>query len=110
MSARQTRPRAKPVTGAERRQGIRESLADDEEVIFFDGFDDAIIGLTEMQPSRNARLVCYDYDKLVRCCRQMGMDEDEAIEYLEFNTIGAWVGELTPVIVRQLRRDQCTTR
>ena len=74
-----------------------------EEVIFYDGFDDAIVGLTEMQPSRNQRLVTYDYDKLVRCCRQQGMTEDEAVEYLEFNTIGAWVGELTPIVVRVLR-------
>ena len=103
MSARAVRPRRKPITGAERRQAIVESLADDEQVIFYDGFDDAITGLTEMQPSRNQRLVTYDYDKLVRCCRQQGMTEDEAVEYLEFNTIGAWVGELTPIVVRVLR-------
>ena len=28
----------------------------------------------------------------------MGMTEDEAIEYIEFNIIGAWVGENAPVI------------
>ena len=27
------------------------------------------------------------------------MTEEEAIEYLEFNTIGAWVGEKTPMFV-----------
>ena len=28
------------------------------------------------------------------------MSEDEAAEYFEFNVVGAWVGESTPVFVR----------
>jgi hypothetical protein len=28
-----------------------------------------------------------------------GMTRDEADEYIEFNCIGAWVGEHTPIIV-----------
>lgn len=102
MSARAVRPRKKPLTGAERRQAIIDELGEDDTVMFFDGFDEAIGGLTAHQPGRPA-VVYYDFDRLVRCCRQQGMTEDEAIEYLEYNTIGAWVGEQTPVVVRVLR-------
>jgi hypothetical protein len=28
-----------------------------------------------------------------------GMSSDEAIEYMEFNVIGAYVGELTPAFI-----------
>jgi hypothetical protein len=28
-----------------------------------------------------------------------GMDEEEAIEYMQFNMMGAWVGETTPVFL-----------
>jgi hypothetical protein len=31
-----------------------------------------------------------------------GMDYDEASEYIDFNCVGAYVGEQTPIIVRSL--------
>jgi hypothetical protein len=31
-----------------------------------------------------------------------GMTYDEADEYIEFNCIGAWVGEQTPIIVKPI--------
>ena len=41
-------------------------------------------------------IVCYDYHKVLAHYVTEGMTEDEAIEYFEFNVIGAWVGETTP--------------
>ena len=33
---------------------------------------------------------------------QIGMTDEEAEEYIEFNCIGAWIGEQTPIIVKPL--------
>ena len=35
-----------------------------------------------------------------------GMTHDAAREYLEFNTIGAWAGDLTPVWVEEMTLDR----
>jgi hypothetical protein len=41
----------------------------------------------------------YDVDKMIETLISQGMDRDEAIEYYEFNIVGAYVGELTPIFV-----------
>jgi hypothetical protein len=44
--------------------------------------------------------VCYDTDKVIRLL--MGHDKmsyEEAVEYMEFNMKGAWMGEQTPVFL-----------
>jgi len=64
----------------------------DPEAIVWDGFDDAIIG-----NDNNGRVV-YDIDKMVEILSK-DMSEEEAIEYLEFNVLYTYVGELTPVHV-----------
>ena len=60
-----------------------------------DGFEDAFLGVGRRcgQPD----LAVYSIQKSVEILVAQGMTEDEAQEYLEFNTIGAWVGELTPM-------------
>ena len=60
-----------------------------------DGFEDAFLGVGRRcgQPD----LAVYSIQKSVEILVAQGMTEDEAQEYLDFNTIGAWVGELTPM-------------
>ena len=70
----------------------------DETLLFADGFDDAIVGLGE-QYSRTTAVV-YDYDKCVRGLMDRDkMLYDEAIEYMEFNVVSAYVGEKTPIFL-----------
>lgn len=59
-----------------------------------DGFDDAIIGSEAI----NGRAV-YDVGRMLDILRGQGMSEEEAFEYLEFNVLGAYVGELTPIFI-----------
>lgn len=60
-----------------------------------DGFDEAIIGY---EPS-SGRLI-YDRDKMVMIAvEDMEMDHQDAIEHLEYNVWGAYVGELTPIYI-----------
>lgn len=63
-----------------------------EQAILADGFDEAIIGIT------NDGIVVYDINKMIDVLiRDHDMLMSEAMEYLEFNTLGAYVGEMTPV-------------
>lgn len=67
--------------------------------LFADGFDDAIIGLnTEGKVPR----VVYSKERMIDImAEQLKEDSDDAVmdalEYLEFNTWGAYVGEGTPL-------------
>jgi|TARA_R100000995_G_C3474636_1_gene120211 hypothetical protein len=73
---------------------IRDELAEVyEELLFANGFDDAIVGVE----SSNHRVV-YNVEKMVEILvNREGMDSCEAREFLEFNTLFAWVGEKTPI-------------
>jgi hypothetical protein len=65
-----------------------------EEAMFWDGLDEAIIGVAERI---NLSVVAYDIDKIIDILMRDGMDYEEAIEYYDVNINGAWIGELTPV-------------
>lgn len=76
-----------------KRQEI-ESIFQGEELLFADGFDDAIIGV---EP--DSVRVIYDRNRMVEILMEDGMEEEEAIEFLEYNTWGAYVGEHTPIYI-----------
>ena len=60
-----------------------------------DGYDEAIIGY---EPN-SGRLI-YDRDKMIMISvEDMDMDHQDAVEYLEYNVWGAYVGELTPIYI-----------
>jgi len=70
-----------------------------KETLLADGFDDAIIGL---DTSQEVFRVIYDRDKMIDMLRYRdGMDLEEAIEYLEYNVWGAYVGEGTPIYAHE---------
>ena len=77
----------------------RDTMAEEhgEELLFLseDYFDEAIIGITY-----NSQVV-YDMDRMVELFAENNdCDNEEAIEYLSFNTWTVYVGDLTPVFVR----------
>jgi hypothetical protein len=84
------------VTAAERLRA-----AECEGVTIFDNYsyDDALIGVTEC-----GRAV-YDYDKMVDWLVQhTGWDLEEAMEWIEYNTIRAldYAGPYGPLVMRRL--------
>lgn len=81
-------------------QEICEYCAENEaEILLADGFEDALIGITEYGPGRE-QLAVYDRDKCVEVLMTRdGMTDEEAVEFFEFNTLGAWVGEKTPLFL-----------
>ena len=85
--------------------GIREELAEayGEDLLFADGFDGAIVGVS----------IGFDTGRVVYDTKQMAevliqdenMSHEEAWEYLEFNTFGAYVGEETPIYIDSYERE-----
>lgn len=84
-------------------QKIRNALCEmgHDDAVVFDGpdFDEAIIGVTDEGQ------VIYDYDAMVRSLMQQdGISEEEAIEFIEYNTIRSipYAGENAPIIMYHL--------
>jgi hypothetical protein len=77
----------------------REEIADlNPEALLADGFEDAVIGYSLNQ--HHAQVVVYDYEKCVRILMgSHGMSDEDAREYLCFNTLSAYVGEHGPLFV-----------
>lgn len=70
---------------------------DMEDTIFFENpsYVDAIIGISD-----DDRLI-YDYDKMVNfLVEKDGMEEDEAIEFIDYNTLRAlpYMGNKAPIV------------
>ena len=67
------------------------------EALFADGFDEAIVGY-----EANFTVV-YDYSKCMKVLmKRDGMTEHEAHEFMEFNVVGAYVGDFTPIFIHRL--------
>jgi hypothetical protein len=66
-----------------------------EDALLMDGFDDCAIGVLErygVEP-----VVLYDKDLVIQQLMDGGIDTYEgALEYYEFNQLGAWLGDQTP--------------
>lgn len=74
------------------------SESEENGVLLADGFEKAFIGVGSAY--YNAPCAVYDYEKCLTVLMENGCDYEEAIEYFEFNVIGAYVGKQTPIFVR----------
>jgi hypothetical protein len=63
------------------------------ELLKINGFDEAVLGVVERC---DLQVVCYDRNKVIEILMR-DMSYEEAIEYFEFNILGAYMGEHTPV-------------
>ena len=64
-----------------------------------DGFDSAVIGTTMLWGAEGKVLV-YSCEKCIDVfMTRDGMNYEDALEFFEFNTLGAYVGKQTPVFV-----------
>ena len=86
---------------------LREQLSElNPSALLADGFDGALIGIVRQF---NRYLALYDYDKAVEIVADDIVDVpgasldrlEEAAEYMEFNVVGAWLGENTPLFLVQ---------
>lgn len=95
-------PRTQP---PERYKEMLQRLMDDNpEALLVDGMEAAILGVARRcgQPT----LVVYSERKIIDLLKGQGMDEDEAWEFYDFNILGAWVGDNTPLFLSDFRDEQ----
>jgi hypothetical protein len=79
-------------------------------VILFDGMEDAFLGVAErFEKSGHRYFIVYSYAKMVEILMRDADESDdvetrheEAVEYLEFNTVGLYAGPGTPAILRDM--------
>lgn len=78
---------------------VRDWVAEhNPEALMADGYEDAIVGIAERcgQPT----LVVYDAWKCVEILiARDGMSPEDAMDFFQFNTLGAWAGEGTPLFL-----------
>ena len=78
----------------------RKEIAENyPELLVAAGFDKAIIGVAR---TFNNLSVCYDTNKCIKILMTRdNMTQLEAIEYFEYNVVGAYVGEHTPSFIER---------
>ena len=86
---------------------IRDDISDQYEdlpLLFMDPeeFDEAIIGVAE--GCGTSPKIAYDYGEIIKINMKDGMTYDEAQEHFEYNQIGAYVGEYTPIFIRDFKK------
>ena len=79
---------------------MRERISEDYPDLLVmepDYLDEAIIGVVRRI---GLEAVCYNTDKVIELLMEHDkMSYEDALEYFEYNMIGAWVGEHTPVFL-----------
>ena len=78
-----------------RREQIMDALVD-AEALLAEGFESALIGHTQ----GGNTVAVYDYDMCVHVLMERdGMSCMDAVEFMEFNVVGSYAGEKTPLFV-----------
>lgn len=70
----------------------------DEKFLTVDGFEDCLIGVAER--FGGLLTLAYDKDKILKKMMDRdGMTWEDAEEYFDYNIVGAWVGDKTPIFI-----------
>ena len=68
------------------------------DALLADGFEGALVGTGRRFNS--PYLAVYNYNKCLRILMERdNMARDDAVEFMEFNVLGAWMGENTPMFI-----------
>jgi hypothetical protein len=79
---------------------IKERLREENpEALLADGFDAALIGVGRRcgQPA----LAVYSYAKAIDVLIEQGLSYEDAVEHMEFNVVGGWLGPHTPLFLME---------
>jgi|TARA_Y100000310_G_scaffold257999_1_gene266232 hypothetical protein len=103
----------KDIKGTDLFEAVRDYLAEaNPEALLADGLENALVGACDRFGQQT--LAAYDYDKCIEIlAKEIAKDmktsdiydlEDDpytlAIETFDYNTIGAWMGDNTPVFIK----------
>ena len=71
---------------------IERLTEENPNAILWDNLNDAVIGVSDDQRA------VYDIDKMAVCLQtNQGLSEDDAYEWIDYNILGVYVGEFTPI-------------
>ena len=77
----------------------------DKRLVKANGLEDAIIGVGSRMNMPD--VLIYSYNECVKIFMEKeGWTHEEAIEWMDFNVVGAWVGDTTPIFVHEIPSDQ----
>jgi hypothetical protein len=68
-----------------------------DDFLKMDGYDDCLVGVVER--FRQDSYFIYDKQLVLEKLQKNGMTYEEALEYYEYNQLGAYVGERTPAFL-----------
>tara|TARA_B110000240_G_C13445402_1_gene430080 strand:+ start:169 stop:414 length:246 start_codon:yes stop_codon:yes gene_type:complete len=67
-----------------------------------DGFEKAFVG-SSISAFNREQVAIYDYEECIAVLIQQDMSEEDAVEHFQYNVIGSWVGEDTPIFINMHR-------
>lgn len=71
---------------------------EDNECLLAAGYESALIGITE----GSNPVAVYDTDLCIKCLMEEDdMNEEDAVDFFYYNTVGSFVGEKTPIYIRR---------
>ena len=73
---------------------------DVETMMLADGLDEAFVGLATTFGEKIRAI--YDINKVIELLHNQGMSYEEAEEYFDYNIVGAYVGEQTPIFMHTM--------
>ena len=88
------------MTDKELRNHITDNfILEDEEILIPNGYADAFLGITDLEPRR----AVYSKQAMIEVLlNEDEMTYEDAVEWLEHNTWNAYVGENTPIYIEVL--------
>ena len=79
---------------------IFEQMVDmNPDAMRMDDYDDCVAGIAV---GFKGSCLIYDMRKIINKMKKDGMTEDEAWEYFDYNVLGAWVGDYTPMFLAEI--------
>ena len=80
---------------------IRQVLEDENpEALLADNLDNALIGVYRPRwEETDLPVAVYSVCKIIDELVKDGMDEEEALEFYDYNIVGAYMGEFTPIYI-----------
>jgi len=69
-------------------------------MIRFDGYDDAVIGITTNHwRDDGEKVLVYSGEKMVELMMAEGSSQEDALDHIAYNCEGGYLGPATPIIV-----------
>lgn len=73
----------------------------ERKILLATGFEKAFLGIATDFAGHDRAV--YDYDRCVEILMKQGMDADIAMNHMDYEVIGGWIGEGVPIFMQRMR-------